>query len=68
MAQNSHLGGITMFERALPIPQVSARLSLANVETRKGADALEFIRSFLHRVRRLLRALADFFANGGPLS
>jgi hypothetical protein len=68
MAQNSHLGGITMFERALPIPQVSTRLSVADVETRHGADALEFIRSVRDRVKQLLRALVDFFANGGPLS
>jgi hypothetical protein len=65
MAQNSHLGGITMFERALPIPQFS---SLADVETRNRVVALDFIRSVRDRVRRLLRALVDFFANGGPLS
>jgi len=53
-----------MLERALPIPYSGIALG----ETRESASAREFIRDIWTRLQRLLRALVDFFASGGPLS
>jgi hypothetical protein len=48
-----------MLERALRV---------AHSETSLGPAARELVRDVWARVLRLLRALVDFFASGGPLS
>ncbi len=59
-----------MLERALPIPQIALGERL---RTRGRRPAREFVRGFWNRgfrnrAKQLLRALVDFFADGGPLS
>jgi hypothetical protein len=53
-----------MLERALPI----SHSEIAVGQTRWSATARELVRDIWARVQRLLRALVDFFASGGPLS
>jgi hypothetical protein len=48
-----------MLERALRVPHSEIAL---------GPTAREVVRGVWARVLRLLRALVDFFASGGPLS
>jgi hypothetical protein len=48
-----------MLERALRVPHSDIAL---------GPTARELVRDIWSRVLRLLRALVDFFASGGPLS
>ena len=52
-----------MLERALLIPHPEIALGQAPT-TRQSAN----VRDIWSRVLRLLRALVDFFASGGPLS
>ncbi len=54
-----------MPERALPAPQIVLGKGL---RTGERASAREFVQVFWDRAKRLLRALVDFFAAGGPLS
>jgi hypothetical protein len=54
-----------MLERTLPVPQIALGEDLS---TREPSSARELVRELWARVRRLLRALLDFFAGGGPLS
>ena len=54
-----------MLERVLSIPRMSASEEL---ETREPSQARELVRETWERVKRLLRALVDFFAGSGPLS
>ena len=56
-----------MLERALPIPHPQIALG-QDLTTRESASARKLIRDIWARVLRLLRALVDFFASGGPLS
>ena len=54
-----------MLERALPIPQIVVG---EHVRTRQRTNARELVQGLWDRLKQLLRALVDFFANGGPLS
>ena len=56
-----------MLERALRIPHAEIAFG-QHPTTREAANAREFIRGIWARMLRLLRALVDFFASGGPLS
>jgi hypothetical protein len=54
-----------MLGRALPVPQIALG---EDPRTRAPSNTREFIRELWDRVKQLLRALVDFFADGGPLS
>jgi hypothetical protein len=56
-----------MLERALPIRHSEVALG-QDLAARESANVREFVRDIWSRLLRLLRALADFFASGGPLS
>ena len=62
---DSHRGGTTVLERALPIPQIAVGEDL---RTRERTNTRDLIRGFWDRIKQLLRAPIDFFASAGPLS
>jgi hypothetical protein len=54
-----------MLGRTRPVAQLALGEDLG---TREPSNAREVVRELWNRVKQLLRALVDFFADGGPLS
>jgi len=54
-----------MLERALPIPEIALGEDL---RTRGRTITRKRVQGIWDRIKEPLRALVDFFANGGPLS